>query len=723
MQSQQQGFKYEPLPDTHSFRLIKEITSDVTGSHLYCVLESFSLDDCPSYSCLSYTWGPALTNTTETGEPADTSIFELVIRAEKTAGVLYIRENLSDALCQLTESSSLGSSTYMWVDAICINQDNLKERSSQVSMMDSIYSGAEKVIVWLGKAMADFSNFAWFHSDALASEYLQGSQTDSIMKRTNVEAPIFQGAYSTEPGILEKWQSYCRFFDQRRWFNRAWVVQEVVLARPSDVEVWCGNERLRWTNMVAFALGIRLTGLGSFLQTMGNTVGNTMKCQSTGDEVVRLGLLQEFCERGGPDQESRGGDLVNLKELLQENYDVTDSEGRRHAFLQHVLAILRPFDSFDPRDKVYAAMGIVGRFLPRGSRPFIYPEYETPVREVYEYTAKFLLEHLPYLSVLALVEDPSRRKIVNLPSWVPDFCSQQGNSSLRANVNMSFNASAGQPPGPYRSLKDSILSLRGGCHDTVAQLGISMSRPEEELSFSQSWVLLDSLEIMDDALKLCSMLDPTYTNGQSHIEALWRTMIADQMYQLYLVADSLHHFRCMLLWHLGQAAGSQEQRVTNLLHSIGYRMAVLNGLARSEEDFLLTPQQVALYVIQHCTKPEERTMELNAMLEEVLECCKQASLLIAKVQPYRRLYITSKGYIGLGPMSTQVGDEVWIICDGKTPFILHPQPENSNAPENPNQTEEVKQFQLVGETYLHGFMQGEALESGLLDELRWIDLI
>lgn len=479
--------------------------------------------------------------------------------------------------------------------------------------------------------------------------------------------------------------------------------------------------------MVAFALGVRLSGLGFFLQTMGNTVGNTVKFQSTGDEVVRLGLLQECCERGGPDQESSYGDVessdddvANFKELLQEMYDVTDSEGRRHAFLQHVLAILRPFDSFDPRDKVYAAMGIVGRFLPNGSRPFIYPEYERPVKEVYEHTAKFLLEHLPYLSVLALVEDPSRRKTVNLPSWVPDFCSQQGNGSFRANIQRPFNASAGQPPGPYRSLKDLILSLRGGCHDTVVQLGISMSRPEEELPFSESWFLLDSLEIMDDALRLCSMLDPTYINGQSHIQALSRTMIADQ---LYLVADSLHHFRCMLLWNLGQASGSRVQRIRDVLDSIVYRMAVLNESALSEEDFLLTPQQVALYAKQNCAEPEEMTVELNAMLQEVEERSRLFSMLFAKTSPYRRLYITSKGYIGLGPLSTQVGDEIWIICDAKLPFVLHPQPENNNASENPNQTEEVKQFQLVGETYLHGFMQGEALESGLLDKLRWIDLI
>ena len=212
MQSQQEGFKYDPLPDTRSFRLIKEIASDASGSHLSCVLESFGLDACPSYGCLSYTWGPALTSDAETGGPTDTARFELIVRAEESAGVLSINENLYDALCQMS-SSLLDSTLYMWVDAICIDQDNLKERSSQVSMMDSIYSGADKVIVWLGRDMADFSNFAWFHSDALASEYLQDSQTDSIARRIKPEAPIFQEVYRSEPGILEKRRSYCRLLN------------------------------------------------------------------------------------------------------------------------------------------------------------------------------------------------------------------------------------------------------------------------------------------------------------------------------------------------------------------------------------------------------------------------------------------------------------------------------------------------------------------------------
>ena len=201
---QQRRFEYNPLPKSRSFRLIKELASDATGSHLSCVLESFSLDACPSYHCLSYTWGPALTSDAGSGGHTNTAKVELVVTAEAAAaGVLSINENLSDALYQLAKSFSLGTTRYMWIDAICVDQDNSEERSSQVLMMDSIYSGAEKVLVWLGKDMTDFSNFAWFHSDALASEYLQGSQTDSIMKRVNPKAPIFHEP-RTEPGMLGK---------------------------------------------------------------------------------------------------------------------------------------------------------------------------------------------------------------------------------------------------------------------------------------------------------------------------------------------------------------------------------------------------------------------------------------------------------------------------------------------------------------------------------------
>ena len=46
---------------------------------------------------------------------------------------------------------------FMWIDAICINQDDLAERSEQVSKMRTIYEGPEEVLVWLGSSIGGAS--------------------------------------------------------------------------------------------------------------------------------------------------------------------------------------------------------------------------------------------------------------------------------------------------------------------------------------------------------------------------------------------------------------------------------------------------------------------------------------------------------------------------------------------------------------------------------------
>lgn len=81
-----------------------------------------------------------------------------------------------------------------------------------------------------------------------------------------------------------------------------------------------------------------------------------------------------------------------------------------------------------------------------------------------------------------------------------------------------------------------------------------------------------------------------------------------------------------------------------------------------------------------------------------------------KVRTDRRLYITRKGYLGLGPRSMQVGDEVWLICDAKVPFVLRPLPNDTK-------------YSLMGESYLHGFMHGEMLKTDLRDGLGLVELV
>ena len=71
---------------------------------------------------------------------------------------------------------------------------------------------------------------------------------------------------------------------------------------------------------------------------------------------------------------------------------------------------------------------------------------------------------------------------------------------------------------------------------------------------------------------------------------------------------------------------------------------------------------------------------------------------LVRVSQGRRFYSTSKNYIGTGPEAAQTGDQIWILYGGKVPFLLRPV------------AGEINRYQLLGESYVHGVMFGEAME-------------
>jgi hypothetical protein len=131
--------------DSQHIRLLKPILSSSSNDeNLHYTLESFDLGEAPSYVALSYTWGPPegsefhrVEDTTPQFKP---SVFV-------NGRHIFVTQNLFDGLVILRQKAIDG---FLWIDAICINQQDISERSSQVSVMDQIYSGADHVVVWLG---------------------------------------------------------------------------------------------------------------------------------------------------------------------------------------------------------------------------------------------------------------------------------------------------------------------------------------------------------------------------------------------------------------------------------------------------------------------------------------------------------------------------------------------------------------------------------------------
>ena len=107
----------------------------------------------------------------------------------------------------------------LWVDALCINQDDIQEKIDQVQAMDLIYQRASRVLIYLGEA-DDYSDSAM---DAIAE---RKTSTGSIQKK-----------------VLD-------FFEHRPWFSRVWVLQEVALA--DCALAICGSKCVPWANFPAW---------------------------------------------------------------------------------------------------------------------------------------------------------------------------------------------------------------------------------------------------------------------------------------------------------------------------------------------------------------------------------------------------------------------------------------------------------------------------------------
>ncbi|KAB8272533.1 heterokaryon incompatibility protein-domain-containing protein [Aspergillus minisclerotigenes] len=195
------------LPDTHD-------TSSIT-----CQLINYSLPltgNCYlPYEALSYVWGSEST-------PRYIFIDGLT---------LSVTDNLYAALLHFRDHQL---ARMLWVDAVCINQQDNQEKGYQIRLMPTIYSKASHVIVWLGKA-AD-------HSDrALDTIRLAAENTSS-------------GCESTTPWGKETNTTAVLMLLQRPWFRRVWVLQEISSAR--SILVMCGYFKI---NGITFVLG--LTGL------------------------------------------------------------------------------------------------------------------------------------------------------------------------------------------------------------------------------------------------------------------------------------------------------------------------------------------------------------------------------------------------------------------------------------------------------------------------------
>jgi hypothetical protein len=190
---------------SRQIRLLEVLPDDLKSRRIVCRIHQHAISDPLEYEALSYAWGT---------EPEDRWIL-----IETNGGPfqpLDITENLYPALWRLRHDFK---PRWLWVDAICINQEDMAERSSQVLIMREIYSRSVGVVIWLGEKSG--------HSE----EALDLVQTINEVKKDDAMNLISRNLLTQTPRDDSLPSAYRRiwhdFFDilKRPWFKRAWIAQ------------------------------------------------------------------------------------------------------------------------------------------------------------------------------------------------------------------------------------------------------------------------------------------------------------------------------------------------------------------------------------------------------------------------------------------------------------------------------------------------------------------
>jgi len=215
-------YTYSPLKDPRSIRLLhiqdaEFQLSPVWGKQKVCTMETFPISEVPPYLTLSYVWqSPRLDN--ESVELYKEQQEWVLCDDGGKPYRITIGKNLYEALKRITQAKL--QVRYLWIDALCINQNDQVEQASQVSFMDAIYTGCSKVLVWLGEMNPqDAARIYILHFDVLPElvKYVQQHGAESIQTGDWTEEDLRERFGLPGVSLRGNWEKYAQLFRDYSW--------------------------------------------------------------------------------------------------------------------------------------------------------------------------------------------------------------------------------------------------------------------------------------------------------------------------------------------------------------------------------------------------------------------------------------------------------------------------------------------------------------------------
>jgi hypothetical protein len=177
-------YSYSPLPPgPDGIRLLCLRPDENETANIQCDLIPYCLQESGRgahlYEALSYVWGAS-------SKPQSIYVdtYELPVTANLYAALSHLRDRSFERI--------------IWVDAVCINQEDNKEKEHQIQLIAKVYCQASRVIVWLGEA-ADKSDQAIEEIRNIAGKKSTNSSNNEMIQQAILD-------------LL-----------RRPWFRRIWV--------------------------------------------------------------------------------------------------------------------------------------------------------------------------------------------------------------------------------------------------------------------------------------------------------------------------------------------------------------------------------------------------------------------------------------------------------------------------------------------------------------------
>ena len=630
---------------------------------IWITVRVVDLADSPSYHALSYTWKETAFERAHVSswEKKPDEILKQTMRINHAVycldesgreSYLTVSVGLRDALRRLRSKSE--TMTY-WIDQLSINQKDLGERAFQVSGMRLFYNRAQQVTVWTGDEDGHTREvFDLFQKIAQATVLLgYPLKPEDLLDDENLDLPSISS---------DLWRSAINFFT-RPVFSRAWVIQEIVLGQK--VLVRCGDHQISWDTLSQTA---RLLSIPSWLRI--------------------LPLSTQEKRKTHPRDSFRNAIPGKLGHVMMIAGFRHDFQSLKNLSLETLLYSAGAFEVTDERDRIHAILGIRGAKTTRLSDD-IKPDYDSPAAEVFIHATQVIILEGSSLNICGINESMSAKVTPDLPSWVPDFsCTVQS-------AFLSF--SRPNPPGPYSACGGSELIAAWPYEAHKSLLALSSYRADTISSVAQN-VLLDweNLgEVIDELTGMVSSLGATYVTGEFTPDAFCRTLFGD----------------CTIPWRVSPLPRSYHLALA-VLFGRGFIAHLMSkyGLSGQEEDF--TALDEARNPIIGTLMDDADAASPNWLESGSMEPDPDAVSTFGGTFMNRRFFMTGQGYMGIGARDLRVGDEIHILSGANVPFVLRKLHNTGDGDVllDLARDDGMDAYCMVGESYVHGLMKGEALK-------------